>query len=122
MKSSLYKYLITLFIIALAISFSIKIAVPATQIKSDRYPTQLINRAKQLYQNEQYLAASQVWQQLATVYQQQGNVLDRAMALSNLALTRQKIGDLTAAEREILLWFRLTERLEWRIRERTEGK
>jgi CHAT domain-containing protein len=108
MKSSLYRYLITLFIIALAISFSIKItALPATQIKSDRYPTQLINRAKQLYQNEQYSAASQVWQQLATVYQQQGNVLDRAMALSNLALTRQKIGDLTAAEREILLSLKL---------------
>jgi tetratricopeptide (TPR) repeat protein len=108
MKLSLYKHLITLFVIAVAISFSIKIAaMPATQIKSDRYPTQLINRARQLYQNEQYSAASQVWQQLATVYQQQGNVLDRAMALSNLALTRQKTGDLTEAEQEILLSLKL---------------
>lgn len=110
MKSSLYKYLITLFIIALVISFSIKIAaIPATQIKSDwalptlrdRDTIQLIDRARQLYQAEQYIKASQVWQQAVTAFEQQEDILNQAMALSNLALTQQKLGNLTAAEKAI---------------------
>ena len=83
--------------IALTIACTDKIvATPVTRLKN---APQLIERAKQLYQNEQYSAASRIWQQLATY--QQGNVLDRAMALSNLALTQQKLGDLTAAQQAI---------------------
>ncbi|MDJ0590922.1 MAG: CHAT domain-containing protein [Pleurocapsa sp. MO_226.B13] len=70
-------------------------------VKNDRHTIQLIERAKQLYRQEQYSAASQVWQQLATAYRQQRDFLNQAMALSNLALTQQKSGDLTAAKSAI---------------------
>ncbi|MGL5075332.1 MAG: hypothetical protein ACRDBG_05755, partial [Waterburya sp.] len=49
----------------------------------------------------QYLKASQVWQLTAKSFEQQQDILNQAMALSNLALTQQKLGDLTAAESAI---------------------
>ncbi len=103
MKSKLYGYLTILFALTLAISVTTKtIATPTIDlVRNDRHTIQLIERAKQLYQQEQYSAASQVWQQLATAYRQQRDFLNQAMVLSNLALTQQKLGDLTAAESAI---------------------
>ena len=40
-------------------------------VQKERNSTQLIERAKQLYQEEQYLAASQVWQQAIISFEQQ---------------------------------------------------
>ncbi len=103
MKSKLYGYLTILFALTLAISVTTKtIAISTVDlVKNDRHTIQLIERAKQLYRQEQYSAASQVWQQLATAYRQQRDFLNQAMALSNLALTQQKSGDLTAAKSAI---------------------
>ena len=70
-------------------------------VQDSQNPHQLINRAKQLYQDEQYAEASKVWQQAVTFFEQQDDILNQAMALSNLALTQQKLGDLTAAEKAI---------------------
>ena len=88
------------------------VVIPATTIKvvaassvpivqDSQNPHQLTNRARQLYQDEQYLEASTVWQQAVDVFREQGDILNQAMALSNLALTQQKLGDLTAAEKSI---------------------
>ncbi|MGL4880928.1 MAG: hypothetical protein ACRC8K_07675, partial [Waterburya sp.] len=99
----LHKYLAALSTLTLAISFTTKaIATPANVIvKNDRKTIELINHAKKLYQTEQYLKASQVWQLTAKSFEQQKDILNQAMALSNLALTQQKSGDLTAAESAI---------------------
>ena len=96
MKSLLDKYLI----IFLALVFAISIATKAVA-KSDRVPSntiQLIEQAEQLYRAEQYVKASKVWQQAVTAFARQSDILNQAMALSNLALTQQKLGNLSAAE------------------------
>ena len=98
MNSILHRYLITLFSFALAISVTTKAVATST---SNRHATKLIDRAKQLYIKEQYSTASQIWQQAVKAFQQQKDILNQAMALSNLALTQQKLGDLTAAEEAI---------------------
>ena len=97
MKSLLDKYLI----IFLALVFAISIATKAVA-KSDRVPSntiQLLEQAEQLYQGEQYVKASKVWQQAVTAFARQSDLLNQAMALSNLALTQQKLGNLSAAEK-----------------------
>ena len=100
----LYQYYIAIFTLALVVP------IAASEVKAqsfpiitqqEHYPAQLLERAKQLYQNEQYLEASKIWQQAVEVFRHQGDVLNQAMALSNLALTQQKLGELTAADRAI---------------------
>ena len=101
----LCKYVLrTLLTFAIVIPLTMIEVVAASSpsiVQDSQNPHQLINRAKQLYQNEQYAEASRVWQQAIVVYKQQGDILNQAMALSNLALTQQKLGDLTAAEKAI---------------------
>lgn len=109
MKSIFYKYLIILFAFALVISVTTKAVATSTSFSvtsdralrvgfANRHPTELVNRAKQLYTEEQYSDASQLWQQAVRAFQQRQDILNQGMALSNLALTQQKLGDLTAAE------------------------
>ena len=101
MKAYWNRYLIFLFTLALIISIAIKaVAIPAIpQVKRDT--VQLVNLAKQFYLNEQYLQAISLWQQAITDFRQQEDLLNQGMALSNLALTQQKLGDLTAAKSTI---------------------
>ena len=91
-------------IIFLALVFAISIATKAVaksvRVQSDTI--QLIEQAEQLYRAEQYVKAGQVWQQAITTFEQQSDVLNQAMALSNLALTQQKLGSLIAAEKSIV--------------------
>ena len=98
MKSLLYKYLTICLALVFAISIATKaVAKSASQVPS-RHTIQLIERAEQLYRAEQYVKAGRVWQQAVTAFRQQSDVLNQAMALSNLALTQQKLGNLSAAE------------------------
>ncbi|MEO1005639.1 MAG: hypothetical protein AAFW67_07255, partial [Cyanobacteria bacterium J06638_38] len=101
MKLSLNKYLTLLFTIAFAISITTSVLATDINFSAQNNTTQLSNQAKQLYQNEQYTAASEVWQQAVVLYKQQGDILNQAMAMSNLALTQQKSGDLTPAAKAI---------------------
>ena len=98
MKSLLDKYLTICLAVILVISIATKaVAKSASQVPS-RHTIQLIERAEQLYRAEQYVKAGQVWQQAITAFDRQSDVLNQAMALSNLALTQQKLGNLSAAE------------------------
>ncbi len=104
MNLILYKYLIVLFTFTVAIPITTTKVVATSSIplvQNNQNPTQLIDRAKQLYQDKQYEAASRVWQQAVEIYRQQGDILNQAMALSNLALTQQKLGAWQAAENAI---------------------
>ena len=104
MNLILYKYLIVLFTFTVAIPITTTKVVATSSIplvQNNQKPTQLIDRAKQLYQDEQYEAARREWQQAVDFYRQQGDILNQAMALSNLALTQQKLGAWQAAEKAI---------------------
>ena len=97
MKSLLYKYLTICLAVVFAISIATKaVAKSASQVQSNTI--QLIEQAEQLYRAEQYVKAGRVWQQAVTAFERQSDVLNQAMALSNLALTQQKLGNLSAAE------------------------
>ena len=78
------------------------IAITNTVIVQQQNTIELSDRAKQLYLDEQYAEASQVWQQAAIAFRERQDSLNEAMALSNLALTRQKLGDLITAEKNII--------------------
>ena len=100
----LYKSLITTFTLALVMStntteVSAKSLLIVTQNQQNF--TQLIDRARRLYDNKQYLEASKVWQQAVEKFQQQGDIFNQVVALSNLALAQQKLDNLTAAEKVI---------------------
>ena len=99
MKSFLDKYLTICLAVIFAISIATKAVAKSASLQSNTI--QLIERAEQLYRAEQYVKAGQVWQQAVTAFEQQSDVLNQAMALSNLALTQQKLGNLTAAETAI---------------------
>ncbi len=53
---------------------------------------ELIRRAKELYQSEQFEQSTVVWQQAVDAFAAQGDRLNQAMALSNLSLSNQKLG------------------------------
>jgi CHAT domain-containing protein len=61
---------------------------------------QQADQGKQLYQNQQYTEALQVWQGLVAGLKDDG--LNRAMALSNLSLTYQQLGQWQEAEQAVL--------------------
>ena len=99
-----YKSLIALFTFTVTIPLTTTkvIATPAISIvQNEQNSTELSDRAKQLYLNKEYVEASEVWQRLTTIFERQKAPLNQAMALSNLALTQQQLGDLIAAEDNI---------------------
>ena len=104
-KSILCKYvlraLLTCAVVMPIATIEVVAASSISIVRDSHNPHQLINRAKQLYQDERYAEASRVWQQAVTVFRERGDVLNQAMASSNLALTRQKSGDRRAAEKAI---------------------
>ena len=100
MKSLLEKYLTIFLAVVLVISIATKAVAKSTHVSS-RHSVRLVERAEQLYRAEQYVKAGRVWQQAVTAFKQRSDVLNQAMALSNLALTQQKLGNLTAAEQAI---------------------
>ena len=98
MKSLLDKYLTICLAVILVISIAAKAAAKSADRVPKRYTIQLIEQAEQLYRAEQYVKASRAWQQAVTAFNRQSDVLNQAMALSNFALTQQKLGNLSAVE------------------------
>jgi CHAT domain-containing protein len=60
-----------------------------------------LEQGKQLYQAERFADSVEVLQQVVTKYRNQGDKLKQAVALSNLALAYQKLGQLTQAQEAI---------------------
>jgi CHAT domain-containing protein/tetratricopeptide (TPR) repeat protein len=63
---------------------------PIVQTLSD--PDQQEQQGKAFYEAGQFSEAATVWQQAASAFEAQGNTLDQAMVLSNLALAYQQLG------------------------------
>jgi CHAT domain-containing protein/uncharacterized protein HemY len=51
-----------------------------------------VQRGRELYTAGRFAEAAQVWQQAAAAFEQQGDAVNRAMALSNLSLAYQQLG------------------------------
>ncbi len=73
--------------------------IPVTQSFSTA--SQLWQQGRDFYEAGQFADAAKVWQQAAEAYQSQGDSLNQAMVLSNLALANQQLGQLTEAKKAI---------------------
>lgn len=105
LRKSVWRSLISLglcFLCALIIPLTLA-QLSASQSKSitQSSPTQLINQAKTAYQSQQFKQAAIAWQQTADAFAKNGDVLNQAMALSNLSLTQQQLGRWTEAKAAI---------------------
>ncbi|MBW4526739.1 MAG: CHAT domain-containing protein [Phormidium tanganyikae FI6-MK23] len=77
-------------------------SLSAQTVAMDRLAaTQLVQQGRIYYQTEQYAQAIAVWQQAATRYQAQSDLLNHALVLSYLALAQQQIGSLSEASQFI---------------------
>jgi len=63
--------------------------------------TQLWQQGREAYENSQFAESVKIWQQAAQSYQSQGDRLNQAMVLSNLALAHQELGQLSEASEAI---------------------
>jgi CHAT domain-containing protein len=78
-------------------------AVPiANPIVQEVFSTdQLVQQGTQFYEASQFAAAVTVWQQAASAFKAEGDILNQAMALSNLSLTYQQLGQWPQATQAI---------------------
>lgn len=77
------------------------ISQPVSQPINQTQPQALEQRGKTLYGAGQFKEAADVLQQAIQSYQQQGDLVQQAVALSNLALTYHQLGDWTEANQAI---------------------
>lgn len=78
---------------------AVPIANPIVQEASST--DQLVQQGTQFYEASQFAAAVTVWQQTASAFKADGDVLNQAMALSNLSLTYQQLGQWPQATQAI---------------------
>ena len=71
----------------------------------------LIERAKSLYSQQQFEKAAEAWQEAVIFFTEQGEPLNQAIALSNLSLAYQKIGQWDEANQAITQSLFLLEQL-----------
>ncbi|WP_254174612.1 CHAT domain-containing protein [Planktothrix pseudagardhii] len=73
---------------------------PPTSVESYKPdPATLFNQGKQYYQQGQYTQAADILQQSILGFSQQGDVVNQAIALSNLSLVLQQLGQWEQAEK-----------------------
>ncbi|MBW4635342.1 MAG: CHAT domain-containing protein [Iphinoe sp. HA4291-MV1] len=78
-----------------------KVSSPTSIVQSPYDAEQLANKAVKLYQSGKFAEAATAWKQTATVFAAKGDKLNQAMALSNLSLTYQQLGQWDQATKAI---------------------
>ncbi|MGH7998918.1 MAG: tetratricopeptide repeat protein, partial [Brasilonema sp.] len=78
-----------------------KVAPPTSVVQSPYDAQQLANKAVKLYQSGRFEEAAAVWKQTADVFAAKGDKSNQAMALSNLSLTYQQLGQWDKATKAI---------------------
>jgi CHAT domain-containing protein/tetratricopeptide (TPR) repeat protein len=68
---------------------------------TENSPQQLTQAGRDRYQSGQFAAAADLWQKAATGFAAAGDPLNQAMALSNLTLAYQQLGQLEPAQKNI---------------------
>lgn len=74
--------------------------------------SQITDEARHLYENGHILLAAKTWQQAINLYRTKGNTLDEALALSNLALAYQQLGQQGKASSVIAQSLKLAHKVE----------
>ncbi len=92
--------LLLLFLCSAAFPIAVH-ATPPAIVQLSPNAEGLAEQAKQLYQTDRFSEAAAVWQQAADAFKQIGDLTGQAMALSNLSLTAQQLGDWRTAETAI---------------------
>lgn len=90
-----------LFILSTAITPVVAIAVTTPIVQTQPDTAQLTNKAIKLYRSGQFEAAAATWEQTANVFAAQKDSLNQAMALSNLSLSYQQLGQWEPAKKAI---------------------
>ena len=88
--------LVGLFVITLCLTL-----IPLSSPGIIQTPLALAQQCQAKYQAEDYLNAVDCWQKAITRFKAEGDLLNQAMAMSNLSLSQQKLGQWEQAEKEI---------------------
>ena len=78
-----------------------QVSTPNPVIQSQQNARSLAKQAKELYKNGNFPEASKLWQQTAAAFADSGERLNQAMALSNLSLTYQQLGQWKEAQQTV---------------------
>lgn len=91
-----------LFVLLFVISTTIPLFIAQVSVSQNSpNPLQLVQQGQILYQSQQFEEAAKVWQQTADGFAIQGDQLNQAMALSNLSLAYQQLGQWDHAQKAI---------------------
>ncbi len=103
--------LVLLFLLSIIFPLFIAQVSVSTTIVQNQYNNtrQLVEQGKKLYQAAQFEKAAAVWQQAVEAFSAQKDRLNQAMALSNLSLTYQQLGQWNEAKSAIAQSFSLLE-------------
>jgi tetratricopeptide (TPR) repeat protein len=79
------------------VSMALPLVIPHASIATSN-PVQLVQQGKALYRSGKFTEAVAIWQQAASSFAGQGDRPNQAMALSNLSLTYQELGQWQEAD------------------------
>ncbi|MFM7575253.1 MAG: tetratricopeptide repeat protein, partial [Snowella sp.] len=91
----------SLFLPLLISQISLSTPIASIQQINPGSTTELVTQAKKLYQNQEFEQAATLWQKTAQIFVTQGDRVNQSMALSNLALTQQQLGQWQASNQAI---------------------
>lgn len=77
-------------------------AIPSSSVAQQLNAQQLVQQAQQLYETGQFSNAIALWNQAAIAFEANGDHGGQAMALSNLSLTYQQLGQWSQATQAIM--------------------
>lgn len=97
----LFCFLFSLFLPLLISQVSLSTPIASIQDINSGSTTELVSRAKNLYQNQEFEQAATLWKKSAEIFANQGDRVNQSMALSNLALTQQQLGQWEASNQAI---------------------
>jgi CHAT domain-containing protein len=104
--------LILLFIVSTTILPAISATAQIPIAQSQQNTPQLIQEAKTFYEQRQFDRSANIWQQAAAAFAAKKDILNQAMALSNLSLTYQQLGQWKDAKSAIDRSLNLLQALE----------
>ncbi|MGB5771625.1 MAG: CHAT domain-containing protein [Crocosphaera sp.] len=94
--------LVLLFLISIIIPlFLAQVSLSTPIVQTQQNTVQLVEQGRKLYQARKFEEGVTVWQEAAAIFAGRGDILNQAMALSNLSLTYQKLGKWNEAKSAI---------------------
>lgn len=103
---------ILLFIISTVLPPAISATAQIPNVQAQQNTPQLVQQAKTFYEQRQFDRSATIWQQAADLFAAKNDSLNQAMALSNLSLTYQQLGQWDRAKSALDRSFNLLNKLE----------